>query len=301
VVEQTRRHIVIAALLRVPRLTVAVNKMDLVEFDEARFRSIAADVAGFAGRLGVREVSVLPVSALCGDNVVERSVATPWYDGPPLLEHLESVGRDDGAAAGPFRLPIQWVIRSRDDGDYRAVAGRIASGRLRPGDRVAALPSRIETRVKAIDTFDGPLEDAAAPRSVAVRLADDVDLGRGGMLAAPDDVPPERRRLDALVCWLGGTPLTAGRRYRLQQTSRSVRAVASDLSARLDINTLEWDADPTSLAVNEVGRVALTLAEPIFADAYARDRTTGSAILLDEATNETVGAVLIQDEGRVWP
>jgi bifunctional enzyme CysN/CysC len=244
---------------------------------------------------------VIPVSALCGDNVVERSVATPWYDGPPLLEHLESVGRDDAASARPLRLPIQWVIRSRDDGDYRAVAGRIASGRLRPGDQVVALPSGIATTVRAIDTFDGPLDEAAAPLSVAVRLADDVDLGRGGMLAAPDDVPPERRRLDAVVCWLGGAPLVAGRRYRLQQTSRSVRAVATDVPGRLDINTLGWDDDPTQLAVNEIGRVSLTLAEPVFADAYARDRTTGSAILIDEATNETVGAALIQDEGTVWP
>jgi len=299
VLEQTRRHIVIAALLRVPRLVVAVNKMDLVGFDETTFRSIADEIAGFAGRLGVTEVTAIPVSALRGDNVVDRSVSMPWFDGPPLLEFLESVPHDTVDGEGPLRLPVQWVIRASagDDPDYRAYAGRIEGGRIRPGDAVVALPSRIETSVASIDTYDGPLAEATAPLSVAVRLTDDVDLGRGGLLAGANDVPPGTRELDALVCWLGEAPFTAGRRYRLAHTSRTVRAVATEVVSRLDINTLEGDTGSAALSVNDVGRIHLTLGEPIFADRYRSNRATGSAILIDEATNATVGAVLIQGPG----
>jgi bifunctional enzyme CysN/CysC len=301
--EQTRRHIVIAAMLRVPRLVVAVNKMDLVGFDEAVFRSIADEIDAFAGRLGVTDVTAIPVSALNGDNIVERTATMPWFDGPPVLEFLESVPIDAIESSGPLRLPIQWVIRAGAGGDpdYRAYAGRIEGGRLRPGDAVVALPSGIATRVASIDTYDGPLAEAVAPLSVAVRLADDVDLGRGGLLAGVDDAPSEIRELDALVCWLGDVPFTAGRRYRLAHTSRTVRAVATEVIARLDINTLDRDTNATSLVANDVGRIRLTLAEPIFADSYRSNRSTGSAILIDETTNATVGAVLIQGGGEDWP
>src|SRR5437667_2687329 len=213
VVEQTRRHIVIAAMLAVPRLVVAVNKMDLVGFDEGVFRSIVDEIDGFAARLGVTDVMAIPVSALRGDNVVEPSTAMPWFDGSPLLEHLETVGLDTVEGAGPLRLPIQWVIRAAtgSDADYRAYAGRVAGGRLRPGDEVLALPSGIATRVASIDTYDGPLAEATAPLSVSVRLSDDVDLGRGGLLAGVADAPHPIRELHALVCWLGDEPVRAGR------------------------------------------------------------------------------------------
>jgi sulfate adenylyltransferase large subunit len=303
VLEQTRRHIVIAALLAVPRLVVAVNKMDLVGFDETVFRSIVEEIDGFAGRLGVTDVTAIPVSALHGDNVVDRSSAMPWFDGSPLLEHLETVGLDSVEGGGALRLPIQWVIRAAtgDDSDYRAYAGRIMGGRLRPGDAVVALPSGITTRVASIDTYDGPLDEAVAPLSVAVRLTDDVDLGRGGLLAGVDDPPAATRELDALVCWLGDVPLTIGRRYRLAHTSRTVLAVATEVVARLDINTLERDIAAPWLAANEIGRIRLTLAEPIFADRYRSNRATGSAILIDDTTNATVGAVLVQGAGEDWP
>ena len=299
VLEQTRRHIVIAALLRVPRLVVAVNKMDLVGFDEAVFRSIADEIAGFAGRLGVTDVTAIPVSALRGDNVVQRSTAMPWFDGPPLLELLESVPHDTVDGGGPLRLPVQWVIRATvgGDPDYRAYAGRIEGGRLRPGDAVVALPSGIATSVASIDTHDGPLVEASAPLSVAVRLTDDVDLGRGGLLAGADDVPPTTREVEALVCWLGEVPFTTGRRYRLAHTTRMVRAVATEIVSRLDINTLEGDTGAAALAANDVGRIRLALGEPIFADRYRSNRATGSAILIDESTNATVGAVLVQGHG----
>jgi bifunctional enzyme CysN/CysC len=304
--EQTRRHIVIAALLRVPRLVLAVNKMDLVEFDEARFRSIVDETGGFARRLGVADVTAMPVSALGGDNVVERSTAMPWYDGPSLLEHLETVPIDDAdgaAGGGPLRLPIQWVIKpgQGETADYRAYAGRIDGGRIRPGDAVIALPSGVVTHVASIETFDGPLNEAAAPLSVAIRLTDDVDLGRGGMLVGVDGAPAPIRELEALVCWLGEVPVGAGRRYRLGHTSRTVRAVVTEVVARLDINTLERDDDVATLAANEIGWVRLSLAEPIFADRYRSNRSTGAAILIDEATNATVAAVLLQGEGDVWP
>jgi sulfate adenylyltransferase subunit 1 len=301
VLEQTRRHVVIAALLRVPRVIVAINKMDLVGYDGAVFGSIAAEVRAFAARLGIVDVTAIPVSALCGDNVVERSDAMPWYEGPPLLEHLETVDPEPDDGRGHLRLPIQWVIRGRAGGDYRAFAGRIERGAVRPGDTVVALPSGVTTSVEAIDTFDGPLAEAFAPLSVAVRLADDVDLGRGGLIAGPEDPPVPRRELDALVCWLGGAPLNAGRRYRLTNTTRTVRAVATEVAARLDINTLRSDAAATELATNDVGRVRLLLAEPVYADAYRDSRATGSAILVDETTNETVGAVLILADGEDWP
>jgi sulfate adenylyltransferase large subunit len=303
VLEQTRRHLVIAALLRVPHVAVAVNKMDLVGYDEATFAAIATDVRAFAGRLGLPEVTAIPVSALYGDNVVDRSPEMPWFDGPALLEHLESVGRDSIDADGSLRLPIQWVIRaaSRGDADYRAFAGRVERGRIRPGDAVTVLPSAVTTRVEAVDTYDGPLEEAAAPLSVAVRLADDVDLGRGGLIAGVDDPPAAIRALEALVCWLGGAPLVAGHRYRLTHTSRTVRAVATQIVERLDINTLDREAAAAELRTNDVGRVRLTLAEPVFADPYRTSRSTGSAILVDEATNETVGAVMVLADGETWP
>jgi bifunctional enzyme CysN/CysC len=301
--EQTRRHIVIAALLAVPRLVVAVNKMDLVGFDEAVFRSIAHEINGFAGRLGVTDVTAIPVSALGGDNVVERSAAMPWFDGPTMLDHLESVPIDSVDSGAPFRLPVQWVIRAATSGaaDYRAYAGRIEGGVVRPGDAVIALPSGIATRVASIDTYDGPIAEAFAPLSVAVRLTDDVDLGRGGLIAGIERAPSPMRELDALVCWLGDVPVAAGRRYRLIHTSQTVRAVATEVAARLDVNTLERDTGAASLAANDVGWVRLTLGEPIFADRYRSNRSTGAAILIDETTNATVAAVLVQGDGEAWP
>jgi sulfate adenylyltransferase large subunit len=303
VVEQTRRHTIIAALLGVPHLVGAVNKMDLVGWDADVFEAIRGELASFADRLGVPETTAIPVSALLGDNVVDRSTAMPWYDGPALLEHLESVELESAHDLANVRFPVQWVIRAStaDDPDYRAYAGRVDGGILRPGDRVVALPSGIETRIRSIDTYDGPIEEAYPPLSVAIRLDDDVDLGRGGMLVGLDDVPEPRSELVALVCWLGDAPLAIGGRYRLQHTSRTVRAIATDVVDRIDVDTLERDASAPTLGPNDIGRVRLRLAEPIHADSYRVNRSTGSAVLIDEATNTTVGAVLItaDREGRL--
>ena len=302
VLEQTRRHAAIAALLRVPHLVVAVNKMDLVAFDEGPFAAIAADVAAVARRLGLPETIAIPLSALHGDNVVERSRAMAWYEGPPLLEFLETVALDPPHDFERVRFPIQWVVRAStaDAPDYRAYAGRIEGGVLRAGDAVRVLPSGIETRIRSVETFDGPLDEAGPPLSVVVRLEDDIDLGRGAMLVGTDDGPTVVRHLDAIVCWLGDEPLRIGARYALQHTTRSVRAIVEAVHYRLDVSTLERDPRDSTLGPNDIGRVRLRLAEPIFVDPYQANRSTGSAILIYEATNATVGAVLVQpaNEGQ---
>jgi sulfate adenylyltransferase large subunit len=302
VVEQTRRHMIIAALLRVPHVVAAVNKMDLIGFEEAEFHAIEAQLGGFARRLGITDIVAIPTSALQGDNVVTRSAATPWYPGPSLLEHLESVELESAVDLQRVRFPVQWVIQAAlGDPDYRAYAGRVEGGVLRRGDRVVVLPNGIETTIAAIDTYDGSIEEASPPLSVAIRLADDVDVGRGGMLVSAADTPQPRRELDALVCWLGDEPIRPGGRYGLQHTTRVVRAIVDEVVDRIDINTLERDPAAATLGPNDIGRVRLRLAAPIFADPYLLNRSTGSAILVDEATNRTVGAVLVTPDGVDWP
>jgi bifunctional enzyme CysN/CysC len=294
--EQTRRHLIIAALLRVPHLLLAVNKMDLVGWDEDAFAAIRAEVALLAEQLEILDTTAIPISALCGDNVVHRSAAMVWYGGPTLLEHLETVELESAHDLIRLRLPVQSVIRDPADPDYRAYAGRIEGGILWPSDPIVALPSGLETRVRSIDTFDGPLTEAYPPMSVAVRLTDDVDLGRGGLIASVADAPPARREIEATVCWLGDEPLRQDRRYWLHHMTRAVRAVATSVAFRLDVASLERDEAARELGPNDIGLVRLRLSEPVFADTYAANRATGSAILIDETTNETVAAVLIEGE-----
>jgi sulfate adenylyltransferase large subunit len=298
VLEQTRRHVAIAALLRVPHLVVAVNKMDLVAFDEARFAEIVAEVAAIARRLGVPETTAIPLSALLGDNVVERSRAMGWYHGRPLLEHLETVEVESAADDGRLRLPVQWVIRgtTASDRDYRAYAGRVERGRIRAGQRIVAQPGGFATTVRAIDTLEGSLEEAARGSSIAVRLSDPLDLGRGGMIADQLDAPDPVSHIDAVACWLDATPLRPGGRYLVQHTTRVVRAVVERLDHRLDLDTLEPDGTADTLGANDIGRLRLRLADPIFADAFVEDRVSGSAILIDQATHATVAALLLEAE-----
>ena len=300
VLEQTRRHVAIVALMRVPHLIVAVNKMDLVAFDEARFNEIATAVDAIARGLGVLDTTAIPLSALLGDNVVERSRAMPWYDGPPLLEHLEAVEVEPEADDDRLRLPVQWVIRgtTASDPDYRAYAGRVEVGRIQAGQRVVALPGGIATTVHAIDTFDGSLDEAARGSSVAVRLADPLDLGRGGMIAAEADPPAPASRVDAIACWFDAKPVRPGSRYLVQHTTRVVRAVVERVDHRLDLETLGPDGSANALGPNDIGHLHLRLADPIFADGYAVSRATGSAILIDEATHSTVAALLVEIEHR---
>jgi bifunctional enzyme CysN/CysC len=287
VVEQSRRHALIASLLRIPHVVLCVNKMDLVDFDQGVFQDIAAQFP---------EADVIPISALHGDNIVENSPRTPWYVGPPLLEWLEELPVASDRNLVDFRFPVQWVIRPMRDEhhDYRGYAGQVASGVVRPGDEVKVLPGGRTTRVTTIDTADGELDEAFPPLSVTLRLEDDLDVSRGDMLVNGDDRPVELREGEATVCWMSERPLRAGDRYRLKHTSRTVPARIESVEARIDVNTLAEDACAEELALNDIGRVRLRLGQPVFCDPYERNHVTGSFILIDEATNDTAGAGMVR-------
>jgi len=292
VVEQTKRHAFIAALLGIPHVVLAVNKMDLVDYDEQVFDRIVTDFSAFARRLDVRDVAFIPMSALEGDNVVDRSESMGWYAGLPLLEHLETVQIAADRNLDELRFPVQYVIRDHAT-DYRGYAGRIASGVVRPGDEVLVLPGGQSTTVEAIDTLDGPLDEAVPPLSVTLRLADDLDISRGDLICGPADRPSLERELTADVCWMADAPLRPRGRYLIKHAAHTVAAMVDELVDRVDVHTLDREGAPPELALNDIGRVRLRTARPVAFDAYARNRATGSFIVIDEATNETVGAGMI--------
>ncbi|WP_456847684.1 elongation factor 1-alpha C-terminal domain-related protein, partial [Cellulomonas sp. P5_C6] len=300
--------------LRVPHVVLAVNKMDLVDFDEPTFRSIADEFTAYALSLGIEDVTAVPLSALAGDNVVDRSTRTPWYDGPTLLEHLESVpvGRD--ALSEPFRFPVQVVIRPRtaEHPDYRGYAGRVASGVVSVGDEVTVLPSGKHSTVVGIDTFDGPLTEAHAPQSVTLRLADDVDVARGDVLVPTAETVEVGSDLEGTVCWLAEKRSVLGARLLVRVGTRTVRALLREVNARLDVDALTVDAwdgidtryavdatdtssdiPPRALTLNAIGRVKIRLAEPIVLDPYATHRRTGGFLLVDPADGTTLAAGMI--------
>ena len=295
IVEQSRRHAFIATLLRIPHLVVCVNKMDLADWDQSRFEAIREEFTAFASRLDVSDLTFIPVSALKGDNVVDRSANMPWYQGTPLLHHLEEVYTASDRNVVDCRFPVQWVIRPRSDEhhDFRGYAGTISGGVFKPGDEVTVLPSGFASTIVAIDGPQGPVDESFAPMSVVIRLADDLDIGRGDMICRPNNQPTIGQDIEATVCWMVDRPLTAGAKYGIKQTTRSARALVRDLQYRLDINTLHRDEAATSLTMNEIGRVTLRTTTPLMFDAYRRNRTTGSFILIDEATNTTAGAGMI--------
>src|SRR6184192_4384721 len=285
VVEQTRRHAYIASILRVPHITVAVNKMDLVDWSQARHDEIAREL----DTLGLSDLHVIPMSALLGDNVADASDNMPWYDGPSLLEHLETIELAFDRNLDARRFPVQWVIRpmSGEHHDYRGYAGSVAGGVWRAGDEVVVLPSGLRSRVEAVETSDGVLDAAVPPQSVTIRLADDVDVSRGNMLADPDRPPIVARELEARVCWMSDRPLEPRAKLAVKHTTRSVRAIADELVSRTDVHTLEDAPAPERLELNDIGVVRLRLAEPLCVDPYGENRTTGAFVLIDEATNET--------------
>jgi sulfate adenylyltransferase large subunit len=295
VVEQTRRHSYIASILAIPHVVVAVNKMDLVDFSAERFAEIEADLRELAERLRVPDLHAIPLSALRGDNVVERGDGMPWYEGPTLLEHLERIEIAGDRHLDDRRFPVQWVIRPMSDAhhDYRGYAGQVAGGIWRAGDEVVVLPSGRRTRVAAVETADGPLDLAIPPQSVTIRLADDLDVGRGDMLADPERPPAVAREVLAELCWMHERPLEPAARLIAKHTTRSVRAIADELVSVVDIHTLEDRPRPERLELNDLGAVRLRLAEPLALDPYSRNRTTGAFILVDEATNETVAAGMV--------
>jgi bifunctional enzyme CysN/CysC len=299
--EQSRRHAFLTTLLRVPHMVLAVNKMDLVDYSAEVFERICEEFSAFAARLDIGDLTFIPISALLGDNVVDRSANMPWYDGPSLLHHLEHVHIASDRNLIDVRFPVQYVIRPHaatdaELHDYRGYAGQVAGGVLKPGDEVLHLPSGFSTHVRRIEAAGTEIAEAFAPMSVTLLLDDDVDISRGDMICRPHNRPAAAQDIEAMLCWMTSEAALARRsRLVVKHTSRTVKAIVTDLHYRIDVNTLHRDESATQLGLNEVGRVRLRLTQPIFCDPYARNRTTGGLILIDESTNATVGAAMITE------
>ncbi len=299
--EQSRRHAFLATLLRVPHLVLAVNKMDLVDYSSEVFDRIVGEFTSFAAKLAITDLTFVPISALHGDNVVQRSGNMDWYDGPSLLHQLENVHIASDRNLIDVRFPVQYVIRPHQASDpelhdYRGYAGQVAGGVLKPGDEVMHLPSGLTTTIARIDTANGPVSEAFPPMSATLLLADDLDVSRGDMFCRPHNQPTATQDIEAMVCWMSDVrPLSLGSRLLVKHTTRTVKAIVRDLHYRLDVNTLHRDDKIGQLGLNEIGRVTLRVTQPLFCDPYARNRVTGGLILIDEATNSTVGAAMITD------
>ncbi len=299
VIEQSRRHTAIAALLRIPHLVVAVNKMDLVGWSEARFQEIRAQFEEFLPRLDIKDVKFIPMSALNGDNVVDASVHTPWYGGPTLLNHLETVHIASDWNLNGFRLPVQWVNRPNNPTDqtlhdFRGFSGQIAGGIVRTGQKIIAFPAGIVTTVKQIWTYDGPVQEAFCPQSVTLVLEDDIDISRGSMLVGLDHLPGSTTELQAEVCWMHARALQPGKKYFLKHTTQTVQVVVTEIVNKLNLDTLEAEAAPAELGVNDIGEIRLRAAKPLVFDGYAINRLTGSFILIEQGTNATVAAGMLR-------
>ncbi len=296
IIEQSRRHSFIANLLRIPHLVLAVNKMDLVDYDQDVFLKIKEEFTQFATRLDVPDLTFIPMSALHGDNVVDRSANMDWYKGATLLHHLEEVHIASDRNQVDVRFPVQYVVRpqSTEHHDYRGYAGTVAGGVMKPGDEVTVLPSGFTSRIKAIDGPRGPVDEATSPDAVTIRLEDDLDVSRGDMICRPNNQPDVTQDIEAMVCWMAdSTKLTQGSKLAIKHTSKWARAMVKEFRYRLDINTLHRQEEAQDLSLNEIGRVRLRVTQPLLADEYTRNRNTGSFILVDEATNVTVGAGMI--------
>jgi sulfate adenylyltransferase subunit 1 len=298
VVEQTRRHSIIASLLGIPHIAVCINKMDLVDYSQEAYDAVVRAYTEFATRLQVRDIHFIPISALHGDNVVTRSERMPWYEGVTLLYLLETVHIAGDLNQIDTRFAVQYVIRPYSDAhhDYRGYAGRMSSGVLRPGDEVAILPSGFTTRVKTIELNGHELPQAFAPMSVTIQLADDIDISRGDMIARAGNQPHITQDIEAMVCWMSDKPLQPNAKYALKHTTRDTRAVIKEIKYKLDISTLHRITDSPSIGMNDIGRISIRTTTPLMWDAYTRNRETGSFILIDEATNITVGACIIIDQ-----
>jgi bifunctional enzyme CysN/CysC len=303
VLEQSRRHSFLSSLLGIPHLVLCVNKMDLVDWSEERFEEIKADFRDFAMKLDVHDLTFIPVSALHGDNVVNRSASMPWYEGTSLLHHLEEVHIASDRNFIDARFPVQYVIRPQNQTDhelhdYRGYAGTVAGGVFKPGDEVVVLPSGFTSRISSIDSYNGSVDEAFNPMSVTITLEDDIDVSRGDLICRPQNRPQVTQEIDAMVCWLTEqTALRAGTKLTIKHTTRTVKALVKELQYRLDVNTLHRDESADALALNEIGRIHLRTQQPLFCDEYRRNRTTGSFILIDDATKNTVAAGMILNAG----
>ena len=298
VIEQSRRHAFLASLLRVPHVVMLVNKMDLVDYDQAAYERVADDFRAFAAKLDIPDLTIIPISALKGDNVVTRSANMPWYEGSSLLHHLENIHIGSDQNLIDVRFPVQYVIRPQSDAfhDYRGYAGTVAGGTIKVGDEVMVQASGLTSRVVGIDLYGQELQEAHPPMSVALRLADDLDVSRGDMICRPHNHPHATQDLDAMVVWMQqGTRIQEGNRYVIKHTTRTAKTIVKDLQYRLDINDLHRDEKSTSLGLNEIGRLTFRVTQPLFVDEYRRNRLTGSFILIEEASGATVAAGMVVD------
>jgi sulfate adenylyltransferase subunit 1 len=299
VIEQTRRHTCIAALLGIPHLVIAINKMDLVEWKQERFQEIRDEIEAFLPKLDVfRDVKFIPISALNGDNVVDASSKTPWYEGPTLLAHLETVHIASDWNLTSFRFPVQWVNRPNDPTDaklhdFRGLSGQIASGIVRKGQPVAVLPGSIKTTVKDIWTYDGSVDEAFCPQSVTICLEHDIDISRGDMIVGLEQLPGMESNLRARVCWMNIRPLQANKKYFLKHGTQTVQAIVTQIENRINFSTLEPEPAPTALGVNDIGVIRVKTSKPLVFDGYATNRLTGSFILIEQGTNATVAAGML--------
>lgn len=295
VVEQTKRHAFIASLLGIPHLVICINKMDLVDYQEKTFMEIKKQFQGFASKLNIQDIQFIPISALHGDNVVDKSGKMPWYGGPSLLYLLETIHIGSDLNLVDCRFPVQYVIRpqSNDYHDYRGYAGRIAGGVFKPGDKVMVLPSGFTSSIKAIDGPEGPVKEAFAPMSVVIRLEDELDISRGDMIVRENNRPQVSQDIDIMVCWMNPRKLALNGKYAIKHTTRDARCVVKKVHYKVDVNTLHRIQDDLEVGMNDIARISLRTTLPFFTDKYQINRNTGSVILIDEGTHETVGAGMI--------
>jgi sulfate adenylyltransferase subunit 1 len=295
VIEQTCRHTFIASLLQIKHVVVCVNKMDLVDFKEEVFEKIKDDYLSFASKLSIPDIRFIPISALLGDNVVDESTNTPWYKGGTLMYTLETVNISSDHNMVDPRFSVQYVIRPQNDTyhDYRGYAGRVEGGVFKPGDEIIHLPSGLTTKIKSIDTFEGPVQEAFPPMSVTITLENDIDISRGDMIAKPNNQPNASQDVEIMLCWMNEKKMTPNGKYIIKHTSKEARCVVKDVRYKININTLHKVEDDTTIGLNDIGRVLLRTTSPLFNDGYSKNRLTGSVILIDEFTFETVGAGMI--------
>ena len=299
VIEQTRRHSYIASLLRIPHLVVAINKMDLVDYSEERFEEIKSDYSSFATRLNSKDIKFIPVSALKGDNIIEKSNEMPWYSGAPLLEYLEQVHIANDRNLQEARFPVQWV--NRPNQDFRGFSGQVSGGVFSVGDNVVALPSGKRSKIKEIYTLDGTHQSAFAPMSVTIRLEDEIDISRGDMIVSDKNIPLVSKEVRGTVCWMSETPLTKNSRLLVKQTTKTTRAMVTDIESKVDISTLEEQTGETTFGLNDIGTINLKLADPISYDPYSKNRYTGGFVLINPQDNTTVAAGMLLEPKREIP
>jgi len=295
VIEQTIRHAFIASLLQIPHVVVCINKMDLVDYDEERYEAIRSEFEKISAKLDMKDVRFIPISAKFGDNVVDRSKNMGWYDGPTLIYYLEHVHITNDKNFTEPRFPVQYVIRPQRDEyhDYRGYAGRVEGGVFHVGDKIKVLPSGIKSSIKSIDTFNGSVDEAFPPQSVTITLTDDIDISRGDMLALEQNGPRVEQELDMMICWFNDKPMTLGGKYLIRHTTNEARCIIRDVKYKVEVNSLEHDTSDKKIGLNDIARVSIKSAKPLFVDAYRKNRKTGSIVLIDEGTNETVAAGMI--------